>query len=380
MFLIKTKVFLRGAYGPSNLGDDILMLAVIKILSSVFDEGKITVGVDKPNIAKKFNSKINWISLQKPVSADLAVFGGGGQFFSFPTGGKNKGKRGIFKKNRSLIDIAGRVCLEIMNGPGSAFKAKKTAAFCIGVGPFHQKGEGYGRAQNQLSNCEYLSVRDVESSVVCKKMGFGHVRVFTDPSLLSNLWVDANSDLVNGDAVGEEIGFVLRYWPFEDSCRIVTHMIGAANRLKREGYKVTFVFLCKDKDLPTIDGLSGSDCLIYDPTLHTPEEFLGVIKRRFGCMVSVRAHGVLLPAVMGIPSVCVGIEPKLKAVHNMLKNSTKFLGRPTEDDIYKTSLDLYESRKIYQSKLKEDLDVNAQIAKSGVDDFLDYVKSIAREI
>jgi len=43
------KAYIRGAYGPGNLGDDVLLEVCINILRRHFKEENISVGVKHPN-------------------------------------------------------------------------------------------------------------------------------------------------------------------------------------------------------------------------------------------------------------------------------------------------------------------------------------------
>nr|ELR9651707.1 polysaccharide pyruvyl transferase family protein [Escherichia coli] len=54
----KNKIYIRGAYGPGNIGDDVLMLSVINIVKKVVPEKFISVGVEHPSLARKYNSNI----------------------------------------------------------------------------------------------------------------------------------------------------------------------------------------------------------------------------------------------------------------------------------------------------------------------------------
>ena len=81
--LRKTKVYLRGAYGPGNLGDDVLLLCMIKILKKMFKGDEIAVSVNDTKVAKLLDNDVNWVPINSPVFSDIAILGGGGQFFSF---------------------------------------------------------------------------------------------------------------------------------------------------------------------------------------------------------------------------------------------------------------------------------------------------------
>ena len=63
---------------------------------------------------------------------------------------------------------------------------------------------------------------------------------------------------------------------------------------------------------------------IWDPQQIKIENYLSELSE-CSIMVTSRAHGAIVSACLGIPSVCLAIEPKLEKVHKMLKNSSRLI-------------------------------------------------------
>ncbi|MFD2883350.1 polysaccharide pyruvyl transferase family protein [Pseudomonas lini] len=96
------------------------------------------------------------------------------------------------------------------------FFHRRLAAFCIGLGPFDGGGKQLTRAVNVINRCDYISVRDGTSQKHCNTFGKSDVDVYTDPTLLSDLWIstkDLNINSVNKK--NKYLSFILRDWPHD---------------------------------------------------------------------------------------------------------------------------------------------------------------------
>ena len=78
-------VVIRGAYGPSNLGDDLLMRVWFDVVKKNLGNKAILVSARNPVNAAKFLgcSESEVIFLNDPCLSTVVVLGGGGQFFQF---------------------------------------------------------------------------------------------------------------------------------------------------------------------------------------------------------------------------------------------------------------------------------------------------------
>lgn len=377
-----SKVYIRGAYGPGNLGDDILMLCVINILKKRFKESDIAVGVDHPNIAKNFNPRIKWLHIKEPVNADLVVLGGGGQFFSFIPPAKTASSVSLkasklYKSIKAQTDLKStllRLYVGMRGGIDKIFFHRRLAAFCIGLGPFDGGGKLLTRAVSVINRCDYISVRDGTSQKHCNTFGKAEVDVYTDPTLLSDLWI-SNKDLqLNSANKNKYLSFILRDWPLDaNGQKFIEAMVQAADELSKRGEHVRLVSLYKERDQHLIDKYYRFEWLCWDAAVDTPETFMAKLIVESDVIISSRAHGVLLPAALGYPTIAVEIENKLKKVHEMLPRGTRLVSTPDHNLIMATIREFRQSKEQMAEHLKQEVSEKSSIAKNAVDDFLEWV-------
>ncbi|MGC6370835.1 polysaccharide pyruvyl transferase family protein [Pseudomonas sp. K2I15] len=377
-----SKVYIRGAYGPGNLGDDVLMLCVINILKKRFKESDIAVGVDHPAIAKNFNPRIKWLHIKEPVKADLVVLGGGGQFFSFippakevtaSTGRLSK----LYKSIKAQTDLKStllRLYVGMRGGIDKIYFHQRLAAFCIGLGPFDGGGKLLTRAVSVINRCDYISVRDGTSQKHCTTFGKSDVEVYTDPSLLSDLWISSKDLEVGRLKKDEYLSFILRDWPHDaNGQQFIKAMVQAADELAKRGEQVRLVSLYKERDQHLIDKYDTFEWLCWDAAGDTPETFMAKLIVESDVIISARAHGVLLPASLGFPTIAIEIENKLKKVHEMLPRGTRLVSTPDPEVIMTTISEFRQSKAQMAEHLKQEISQRSSIAQQAVDDFLKWV-------
>jgi polysaccharide pyruvyl transferase WcaK-like protein len=384
--LLKCKAYIRGAYGPGNIGDDVLMLSVIKLLEMRYDARDIYVGVEHPKEARALHPAVNWIHIKKPVQAELVVLGGGGQFFSFvpPSEGKRNFKSSLvgglkkFRRQSGLVDTMLRMYVGKRGGVDRIYLHKRLAAFCIGLGPFDGGGYGEWRAKEFLRRCDYISVRDQVSSRYCEEYGRSNVSTFIDPTLLRALWVEDGTTARVGDVQSSEnkyLTFVLRDWPHDARGQLVTQaIVSCAERFRREGRKVRFCAVYKSRDAHLIEKYSDFPWVVWDPCEGiSPAEFVRRLILSSSSIISSRAHGVLLPAVLGEPTLAVAIEEKLKQVHKMLPKGTLLVDEASPDAIYEKVLELEVNKEALRSVLIDEVLDGSKIVENAVKDFLAWL-------
>ncbi len=328
------KFYLKGAYGPGNLGDDVLLVACVNILRELDPKAEIYVGVERPDVGKSLISDVRWVDRKKPVSVDLFAYGGGGQFFSFDNSGQSADvvDKGIIhklffflKNNRNLIWAAKRIIYSLLGAHENLVRSKFVASMFIGMGPFEVDGKGYDRADKFLKAVDFFSVRDEKSLVAASTINprfNGSPCVYSDPTFCRSIWFDDDLDYSYCDA--GYYSFVVRDWPFTEEGRSkIDLMVETADAFRKEGKKVRLVSLDKNFDRNLIERLSCFEWLIYDPELGGGlKAFFNEFISESTCIVSARAHGVWLPAVLGCPTVVMPIENKLYQVHASLPRSS----------------------------------------------------------
>lgn len=369
--LRKTKVYLRGAYGPGNLGDDVLLLCMIKILKKMFKGDEIAVSVNDTKVAKLLDNDVNWVPINSPVFSDIAILGGGGQFFSFKNSGSINIKNPLnFLKDKksegyTIIDLILGFILRKIYGIG--YKAKKLATFCIGVGPFENGyDKEYNRALKVFNKADFISVRDSKSKIQVIEMCDKMPNQFVDITLNRDLWYDGKQNFLKKKNLNSKpvIGIVIRDWKLNDSGSQIINQLLDFEKL-HPNYDCVYISFYQKYDENILDKLVGRKVLIWNPESHTVSEF--ILKLRLcDVVVSSRAHGVLLPTMAYIPTIAVEIEQKLKAVHQMMPLSTKLIKAGSLNglsEMIDTCLDYDQD---FIKRVDDDLMKNSLIAKDSI--------------
>lgn len=167
------------------------MLSVINIVKKVVPEKFISVGVEHPSLARKYNSNIDWIHIKNLSQRMLLCLVGAIFSFNPPPGVKSSLISKVIKSikaQENLFTAIERLMVSSCGGLDKIYIPRKLAAFCIGLGPFDNHGKGYQRAVEIINKCDYVSVRDDKSKSYCKMLGNESVSEFTDPTLLSDIW------------------------------------------------------------------------------------------------------------------------------------------------------------------------------------------------
>ena len=92
-------------------------------------------------------------------------------------------------------------------------------------------------------------------------------------------------------------------------------------RSLQEQYDFSIFVFDRRTDRETMKLFEGSQMHIWDP-LDTCMEAYSQKLAQQDVLISSRAHGGLCGAVLGVPSVLINLEPKLKTIHKMLPRST----------------------------------------------------------
>ncbi|HUT53006.1 MAG TPA: polysaccharide pyruvyl transferase family protein [bacterium] len=359
-----------GDYGTGNVGDDVLMTVTTRIALDCLGNSGVAVNIGKPEQVPEWAAPARYISLvdYQVIKARNLIYGGGGQFFSFLNVGKIK-KR-TFRQRLARI-FRGEVGKEQFKkwlhdttlGSSYSLEASRHGAFCVGVGPFEAGHPLNEAAWQKLSRCELLIVRDAMSHQLCVQAGLSHALVRTDACFLRELWLD-DSPLETKAGSGR-VAVIFRSWrhdPAGDA--YLSPLRNVVGRLRAEGLKVTLVSLARIKDKELIEAWSDEEIIVYDPFKQSPSRFTRSLAGSFDLVVSARAHGIMLPALLGTPGICVGLEPKLENVHKMLPLGTRYWGPPfSEPELVDQVLDMLEHGEQARINLQREVQANQALAR-----------------
>jgi polysaccharide pyruvyl transferase WcaK-like protein len=158
-------------------------------------------------------------------------------------------------------------------------------------------------------------------------LGIDEVELYTDPCFYH--------DFLSGDAsrtdqaISSHVGIVVREWNHDEAGKMHWRpLLEAADVLQERGIACTFILLDKKNDASIYRKLKNRNCLVWDPGGDSIGGFIDKMSSPFDIIISARAHGIILPAVKGVPGICIELEPKLFHVHRMLPRGTLLWGFP----------------------------------------------------
>ncbi|MGM9536884.1 MAG: polysaccharide pyruvyl transferase CsaB [Candidatus Onthomonas sp.] len=262
------RILISGYYGFDNLGDELLLTALLRELRQTAPESRIAVLSACPNATERRHS-VEAVSRDRPGAVlralsrcDLLISGGG----SLLQDGTS---------SRSLWYYLG--LLALAQGMG-----KRTMIYSQGAGPLLRP---WNRALTRrvLSKATAITLRDQASRETLEGLGLKRPMLVTaDPVLSLPIWPGAGAR--------NQIAWIIhgRYCTPE-LCRMLKEAIA---ELDRKGCTCWLLPFCPGEDLPVLNALSPPGRLV-------PREQLWTRLRRCELIVSMRLHGLILGAKLG---------------------------------------------------------------------------------
>jgi polysaccharide pyruvyl transferase WcaK-like protein len=314
-----------GGFGLGNFGDDLLMIATVRVLQRVYrvEDLAVLVYPGGERYAPRLEPNCRYIERRSglSVSADVTVLGGGTQFYGFggPPLRRSTWERGIrFLQGirsghmtwRNLWSPTGRG-VELVHGGVQI-------AVSLGLGPFKDRA-AEDRARTAVGQCQFLAVRDESSLEYCRRWGLDHARLRGDWGFARALWTDDGQAPVHAPS-GRRVGFVIRDWyKSTEGLAHIKAAIELARLLRNRGDDVVF-FLFDGHDDTTCRRSVRRARLPLEVWWPQRMQVREQLEKLSTCelLVTSRAHGAIVGAVLGIPSLCIAIEPKLEIMARML--------------------------------------------------------------
>ncbi len=366
---------LRGYYGFGNLGDDILMLVTYNMTKELFPNAEIIICSNSNSssyIAQLVGKDVRIVKDDEPLHARLAIFGGGGVYFDFKEGGfknlilnsfiKLIGYRSFSNLYSSLKKIKG----------GTEVSAAFNVGLGIGIGSYTSSSEKFLYDIRRLTSFDFLVVRDDSSFSQTKKYNLTcPVQVSTDLAFLHEHW---NHIPVSTIQKRTRIGIVLRDWKIDNGFSFEI-FLQAISGLDKEIEMFSFD---KKADQDFIRFFTGKFPMhVWDPERYQLDDYL---KKIAECqlIITSRAHGAILAAGLGVPSICLAIEPKLEQVAEMLKHSSTLIKKPfLTETISKEVVNLLKSIDAKSALVKRDVEENRAKMVESVKAFREFARTKA---
>jgi polysaccharide pyruvyl transferase WcaK-like protein len=333
-------VLLLGYYGRGNFGDDVLLKVTHALVKRAWPRCALFARCsgDAPGYVPRLLGDPSLTVL--PYAAgrrfDVIVHGGGGTFFDFAVGS------GLDAVVNLLVRSGGGALYARAEGWARALlgrprdTARVRIGWGIGVGTFTRSSRALRHKVQPLLDFDGLMVRDEESLRNLKALGLSvSAERGSDVAFLHELWSARRPRRAPSPGGRRRLGIVLRDWG--GGGRNPAHaraVVETAHALACR-YDITFLLL-DAADRETAALVREWPVVAWDPHAASLEEFATAVAS-VDLLLTSRAHGAICGAALGVPSALIDIEPKLRAVHDMLPRSTRIVSAsPAADELLRT--------------------------------------------
>ncbi len=385
------KILLKGYYGFGNLGDDILLKVSHQLLRRRFPQADISVYSENtpnnPNFAdsEEYNHYISAIIKdQCPIvdwtyveSYDLLFNGGGGLYKDHRQGSWKFAVANTIAKKLSPQKIRkGESMLRQGLQKKQNIQYDYRVGFGLSIGPFTHTAPTFVKSLSEIGSYNSLFVRDDASIRFLKSVGFeNHYERITDIAFLTDYWLPKGLTNKNQSTEEKSIGVILLDW-HEKNDVYFENIKQTADCLIKKGIKVQYISFQESFDKKFQDFFKGQ-VITWNPHRMSLEEFLAVLKQQ-SLLITARAHGAILGACLGVPSICLGITLKLEEVARMLKNSSKMIAPPfRSEEVVQAVMDMLDQYEIVVEKLEEDCQFNKTMALQAESTLLQTLEKIS---
>ena len=243
--------------------------------------------------------------------ADLLVYGGGTQFFSYPS--TMRGAT-LIRRAGKLASSPTRLRDHLLRRARPLERAfKRRAALGIGLGPFVPASFEERSARELMRSCEFVTVRDRTSEALCRRWGISHAIHGSDLCFLPESWGRPESASCASRSDQYKIAIIVRDWRHggDEGERYLQPIFDSVRLIARDNVSVTFVlFDASDHHSRRILEERGASPLCWDPVRDSIPSFVARLEE-FDLFVTARYHGAVLAALFGKPAICVDLDPKL---------------------------------------------------------------------
>ena len=208
---------IKGAYGETNFGDDLLMVVFENFLIREFPQSKLNFSGTPKKYVTQLLHQSNYN--QPKFQAELIIFGGGTQFFSFSK--STNPVRRILLKIQNALNHPHLIAEHLT--PKHIYSKDIPHAFLgFGVGPFNND-ESETKAQKKIKNAFFVGVRDSTSAQYCQKWKTPNLILGADVVFSSYANFHWGSRLLKNESIVQtsesntqkQIGVIIRDWNWE---------------------------------------------------------------------------------------------------------------------------------------------------------------------
>ena len=305
------KIIIYGAYDDGNFGDDLLLFMILDWLEEYNFINNIYVSSSKSDLKKHYKT-INLLdkNIAKNQSCDLFIMGGGTQFFSFKKDDATI-KSNIFTKISKVLKNPVLLYLRLKNLISVKPQYNKKIAIGIGLGPFENKNKLSGIINN-LKSYDDIFVRDKIAKFLCDE---NDVKACSGADIcFSDYFVKKYNFIHIRDKNSlPKIGIVLREWSHNGLGSLINNKIIEWINKNKHKFKISIFLFSQSKDHSLFLKLIKSTNIhpnIWNLKTMQISSYLNELNK-MDIFIASRFHSGVINVNLGIPTICLGIDPKL---------------------------------------------------------------------
>ncbi|WP_162984905.1 polysaccharide pyruvyl transferase family protein [Mesonia aquimarina] len=350
-------ILVKGAYGAKNFGDDALQFFLTEWFKK--NHYKVAFITKKSKYLKKMFPNTRLISQDQAfnVDAKTLILGGGTQFFAFNKI-SFKEKLAFYIKHLSfkklLFTFQKRVLKQKM-------RANKSIGLGLGLGPFQENTPQLTAASNSIAALDEVFTRDRLSFEFAKSLNSKALK-FTDICFLPGI-IDF-SKFKQPKTKIKKVGIIVRDWNLSsEGKQYYKKLQQEVERLKSLGYLPTYILFKPESYWQEYLENQQEKYIVWNPEKMKIVDFLKELME-FDLMISARFHGIIFASLLGIPSISIGIEQKLKVVGEFFPNSLQVWPYPFSEDLIEKVNDVQKNYAQVQKSLQQETNNNQILAQN----------------
>ncbi|AAK80990.1 polysaccharide pyruvyl transferase WcaK-like protein [Clostridium acetobutylicum] len=312
---MKDEVLIYSWVGEENIGDELILKSIVRMIEKIDDRLKVNVMGTKPKVINKIHNHLGLNRISTYINWTLKSI-----------------LRAILKHNifKAILNILCSNKLIIASGgalsdwnPSSTktifflidlfyFMNRPICMMGVGAGPIlHEKSKK--RFYNKLKKLEVITVRDEESYELLKSIGLKNV-ILTSDSVF-NICSIIQNKYPEKDVTEKKISFVLAKL-FKDNTKELKEykeeIIKTINRLKKENWKIKLVPFHYSEDIGFLKSINQK-CNVEILNSHDMYDTIGELNNE-NIIVGMRYHSVIMSLVLGKKVIPLIYHPKVYSV------------------------------------------------------------------
>lgn len=365
------KVLMSGYFGFNNAGDEAILSAIYKNLSSLDENLSLSVLIAHPSEAKKHYDfrmidRFNFFAVLRAIrSCDILISGGGS----------------LLQDSTSTKSIL--YYLAIINA--AKLMKKKVVLYSNGIGPV-VKSRNRKLVRNAVERADLVTLRDENSVRELKDMGLERddLHVTADPVFTYDCIGRPEAELLLQKAgIPTDkpfVGISVRNWKNTDE--FASKIADICDRISlKHGRNIVFIIMQNPNDImisERVRALMKCDAYMMSGNYST-SELMGIV----GCadfVICMRLHTLIFAAHMGVPTLGIIYDPKVRYY-------LKMLGMPSIGEVdsldkeYAMSRidDVVEHHEAYSTELSERTDKLRLLAGNNERYFVEMLRRIENQ-